>query len=126
MKQQILTKKVTFLIIGFLVLGFGASAAADDIKARMKDRLPVIVELKAQGIVGENNQGYLEFVGGKKAKPDVVAAENEDRKIVYTAIAKQQGTTAELVGKRRALQIAQKADPGEWVQDASGNWIQKK
>ncbi len=126
MKQRILTKKITFFVIGFLVFGMGASAAADDIKARMKDRLPVIVELKAQGIVGENNQGYLEFVGGKKAKPDVVAAENEDRKIVYTAIAKQQGTTAELVGKRRALQIAQKADPGEWVQDASGNWIQKK
>ncbi len=125
MKQRILTKTFTFLVIGLMALGFGASAAADDIKARMKDRLPLIVELKAQGIVGENNQGYLEFIGGKKAKPDVVAAENEDRKVVYEAIAKQQGTTAELVGKRRALQIAQKADPGEWVQDASGNWIQK-
>ena len=126
MKQRILTKKFNFLIIGFLVFGFGASAPADDIKERMKDRLPVIEELKAQGVVGENNQGYLEFIGGKREKPDVVAAENEDRKAVYTAIAKQQGTTAELVGKRRALQIAEKADPGEWVQDTSGNWIQKK
>lgn len=126
MKQRRLMKTSTFFVIGFLVLGFGASAAADDIKARMKSRLPVIAELKAQGIVGENNKGYLEFIGGKKAKPDVVAAENEDRKTVYEAIAKQQGTTADLVGKRRALQIAQKADPGEWLQDASGKWIQKK
>jgi len=124
MKQRTLTKILTFLLIGFFVLG--VSAFADDIKARMKNRLPVIKELKAQGIVGEDNKGYLQFVDGKKAKEDVVAAENKDRKTVYTAIAKQKGTTAELVGKRRALQIAKKASPGEWLQDASGKWYQKK
>ena len=124
MEQRTITKIFTLLIIVFFVLG--ATAFADDIKARMKNRLPVIKKLKADGIVGENNQGYLQFVGGNKANADVVAAENKDRETVYTAIAKQQGTTAELVGKRRALQIANKADPGEWVQDAGGNWIQKK
>jgi hypothetical protein len=92
----------------------------------MKNRLPVIKELKAKGIVGEDNKGFLQFVGGKKAKADVVAAENKDRKTVYAAIAKQQGTTAELVGKRRAVQIAKKADKGEWVQDTAGNWIKTK
>ncbi|MEJ2220694.1 MAG: YdbL family protein [Desulfobacterales bacterium] len=123
MKQRTITKILTLLAIGFFVLG--VSAFADDIKARMKNRLPLIKQLKSQGIVGENNKGYLQFVGGNKAKADVVAAENKDRKTVYTAIAKQQGTTAELVGKRRALQIAKKAAPGEWVQDAGGKWIQK-
>jgi hypothetical protein len=116
-------KILSFFLIGFLCTG--TVLFAEDIKTRMKKRLPVIVELKAQGIVGENNQGYLEFVGSKKAKADIVAAENEDRKTVYTAIAKQQGTTAELVGKRRALQIAQKANPGEFIQNADGKWIQK-
>jgi uncharacterized protein YdbL (DUF1318 family) len=124
MEQRTIAKILTFLIIGFFVLG--ATAFADDIKARMKNRLPEIKKLKAEGIVGEDNKGYLQFVGGNKAKADVVAAENKDRKTVYAAIAKQQGTTAELVGKRRALQIAKKANPGEWVQDASGKWIQKK
>ncbi len=124
MKQRTITKIFTFLIIGFFVMG--ATAFADDIKARMKNRLPVIKKLKAEGIVGEDNKGYLQFVDGKKAKADVIAAENKDRKTVYTAIAKQQETTAELVGKRRAMQIAKKAAPGEWVQDAGGNWIQKK
>jgi uncharacterized protein YdbL (DUF1318 family) len=124
MKQRTLTKILTFLLVGFFVLG--VSAFADDIKTRMKNRLPVIKELKAQGIVGEDNKGYLKFVDGKKAKEDVVADENKDRKTVYTAIAKQKGTTAELVGKRRALQIAKKASPGEWLQDVSGNWYQKK
>jgi uncharacterized protein YdbL (DUF1318 family) len=124
MKQRTITKISIFLLTGFFVLG--VSAFANDIKARMKNRLPVIKELKAQGIVGEDNKGYLMFVGQKKAKEDVVAAENKDRKTVYTAIAKKQGTTAELVGKRRALQIAKKASPGEWLQDASGKWYQKK
>ena len=124
MKQRTITKILIFLLTGFF--GLGVSAIANDIKTRMKNRLPVIKELKAQGIVGEDNKGYLRFVGGEKAKEDVVAAENEDRKTVYAAIAKQQGTTAELVGSRRALQIAKKASPGEWLQDASGKWYQKK
>jgi uncharacterized protein YdbL (DUF1318 family) len=124
MKQRTLMKILIFLVIGFFVLG--VSASADDIKTRMKKRLPVIRELKAKGIVGEDNKGYLQFVGEQKTKTDVVAAENKDRKTVYAAIAKQQATTAELVGKRRALQISQKAGPGEWVQDASGKWNKKK
>jgi hypothetical protein len=46
--------------------------------------------------------------------------------MVYEAIAKQQGTTLELVGKHRAIQISDKARPGEWLQDANGKWYQKK
>ena len=124
MKQRTCMMILTFVLLGFFVVG--VSVSADDIKARMKKRLPVLKELKAKGIVGEDNQGYVQFVGAKEEKADVIAAENKDRKTVYAAIAKQQGTTAELVGKRRALQIAKKANPGEWVQDASGKWIQKK
>ena len=123
MKQRTYTKILVIVLIGMFLTGI--SALADDIKARMKNRLPVIKELKAQGIVGEDNKGYLQFVGGKQAKPDVVAAENKDRQTVYAAIAKQQGTTADLVGQRRALQIAKRANKGEWVQDSSGKWIQK-
>ena len=124
MKQRTFMMIFTFVLIGFFVVG--VSVSADDIKTRMKKRLPVLKELKAKGIVGEDNQGYLQFVGSNKEKADVVAAENKDRKTVYAAIAKQQGTTAELVGKRRAMQIAKRANKGEWVQDASGKWLQKK
>ncbi|MBT8331224.1 MAG: YdbL family protein [Deltaproteobacteria bacterium] len=123
MKQRTSTKILAGLLIVFFALG--ATAFADDIKARMKSRLPVIKELKSQGIVGEGNAGLLQFLGDKKVSADVVAAENKDRQTIYKAIAKQQGTTAELVGKRRALQIAQRAAPGEWVQDAAGQWQQK-
>ncbi|BBO75485.1 hypothetical protein DSCW_29020 [Desulfosarcina widdelii] len=104
---------------------FSTPVFAGDIKARMKSRLPKIVQLKAKGVIGETNDGFLAFVGAQKAEQDLVAAENEDRKKVYQAIAKQQGTSAKVVGQRRALQIAEKAQPGEWLQDAGGKWYRK-
>ena len=123
MKRKAVNVVLTFLFLGVFVSG--NSAFADDIKKRMKDRLPVINELKAKGIVGEDNLGLLQFVSDKREGKDVIAAENSDRMTIYKAIAKQQNVTAELVGKRRAIQIAQKAGPGEWLQDARGNWYQK-
>ena len=123
MKARTLMSIIILLIIGIFIAG--ATTYADDIKARMKKRLPEIKALKAKGIVGEDNEGYLQFVGGDKAGADIVAAENKDRRTVYEAIAKQQGTTPEIVGQRRALQIAKKARSGEWVQDAGGQWQQK-
>ncbi len=116
--------KIGLLIVG-LALALVAPACAQDIKARMRDRLPVIVELKAQGVVGEDNQGYLAVLKDAGDKQGVVDAENQDRRKVYTAIAKQQGTTPVLVGQRRAMQIAQNADPGTMLQDADGHWRKK-
>ncbi|MBC2713026.1 MAG: YdbL family protein [Desulfosarcina sp.] len=104
---------------------FSTAAFSGDIKTRMKDRLPKIIELKAAGIIGENNQGFLAFVGGNEREQVLVDAENKDRQRVYGAIAKQQSTTADVVGQRRALQIAEKAKPGEWLQDAGGKWYRK-
>ena len=118
------------IIALFTLLIFSAEgncfAGANDIKARMQQRLPTIVELKSEGLVGENNKGYLEFVpGAAKKQANVVSAENKDRESVYGAIAKQQGATPQIVGERRAKQIAQKASSGSWLQDVSGKWYRK-
>jgi uncharacterized protein YdbL (DUF1318 family) len=129
MKETKMNNKIfmtTLMLLHFGLLFSGSFASSESLKARMKARLPVIVELKGKGIVGENAKGYLQFVGEIKEKEDIVEAENNDRMKVYAAIADQQGTTAEIVGKRRALQIAKKAKAGEWLQDQSGNWYQKK
>jgi uncharacterized protein YdbL (DUF1318 family) len=126
MKTKIFITMITLFLSFILIGGVSAFAGSDNIKARMKERLPVIIALKSEGVIGENNKGYLEFIGGKQAKKDVIHAENSDRKQVYTAIAKQQGTSVELVGKRRAKQIAKKAKPGQWIQDHRGKWYKKK
>ena len=121
MKNRTLT---VFLVLA-VILGTASAAVAGGIKERMKSRLPAIKALKAQGVVGENNQGFLSFVGGAAAGKDVVDAENADRRKVYGAIARQQGTTAALVGQRRALQIADTAAPGTPLQNAGGKWYKK-
>ncbi len=126
MRTKIFITMISLLLSVLLIAGASAFAGSAEIKARMKERLPVINALKAEGVIGENNKGYLEVIGGKQAKKDVITAENSDRKQVYTAIAKQQGTSVDLVGKRRAKQIAKKAKLGQWIQDQSGKWYQKK
>lgn len=113
-----------FLVVVFF--GLPEILAQEGIKERMRERLPEILQLKAEGIVGETNDGYLAFVGEKTVKEDLVQAENLDRRRVYAAIAQQQGTTAEFVGKRRAQQLAAQAKPGFWLQDESGSWYRKK
>ncbi|NWH04914.1 YdbL family protein [Desulfobacter latus] len=104
---------------------FCSAALADSIKERMKQRLPQIVDLKNKGIVGETNTGYLGFVTTRKEKQDVVAAENEDRKTIYTRIAKQQNVSTQLVQKRRAAALFADATKGHYYQNKAGTWIKK-
>ena len=123
MKRKVLMGIISLaLFCGFI---FSAMAFGQDIKARMKARLPIILALKAEGIIGENFAGFLEFRGSNKKNEDVVMAENSDRRIVYKKIGEQTGATAEVVGKRRAQKIAQLAKPGDWLRNSSGKWYQK-
>ncbi|MBA3013120.1 MAG: YdbL family protein [Proteobacteria bacterium] len=123
MKNKI-TRSAMILVFLSLVV-FVATSGAEGIKERMKQRLPAIVELKAQGLVGEDNQGYLAFVTGQKSQEEIVASENADRKAVYAQIAQQQSTTMDLVEKRRAITLAERAIPGEYIQKADGSWMKK-
>jgi len=118
-------KKLIGLLAIIMLLTAAGTAWGEDIKDRMKSRLPAIADLKSRGVIGENNQGYLEMLKGQTEKKEVVQAENNDRQAIYGHIAQKTGTTAQVVGQRRAIQIAEKASPGEWLQDASGKWYQK-
>ena len=122
MRRKIFSTAVTVIVMSTFLLGF--SAVAGEIKARMKERLPVITELKSQGLVGEDNQGLLRYLKAKKPHKEVVDAENRDRLTVYKIIAERQKTSPELVGRQRAAQIASHAHSGNWVQDPGGKWRQ--
>lgn len=100
---------------------------AQTIKQNMLQRLPRINELKKLGLIGENRQGFLEAVNEKPAADDqaLLEAENADRKAVYEAIARQQGTTAELVGQLRAKKIYEQAKSGEFLKQEGGSWAKK-
>lgn len=108
-----------------LMLVGAVNSPAASIKDRMVARIPQINDLKNKGLVGENNKGLLEFRTNQKPQQDMVIAENKDRKAVYGAIAKKQGVKPDLVGQRRAQQIAKIGSPGHWFQKPDGTWYKK-
>ncbi len=115
---------ILFILI-IILLTLGNNSLAGSLKEKMKARQPQISTLKAKGIIGENNLGYLEYRGQKKPQKELLKAENQDRKTVYIAIARQQNTSTENVGRRRAAQIAKRAPAGTWLQNATGKWYRK-
>ena len=122
MKNKRLQTIIFILIIILLTLG---TSLAGSLKEKMKARQPQIIALKAKGTIGENNRGHLEYRGEKEPTKGLLEEENQDRRTVYTAIAKQQNTSAENVGRRRAAQIAERAPAGTWLQNAKGEWYRK-
>ena len=101
------------------------------VKAAFHGRKARYADLKAfekQGVVGENNRGYVTTLGAAAGAPDVVDAENADRKVIYKAIVQQNELAdSDLVTVEKAFaQVRRnKAEPGEKVQDESGTWITK-
>jgi uncharacterized protein len=121
--------RIIFLVVAFLGLFAGASLfaadAANDAKARMRDRVPALDRLKLAEAVGENNRGFVEV---RKAEGDaaaVVAAENADRAAVFNDTASRTGSTPDVVGRSFAKQIAAASAPGVWIQREDGNWAKK-
>ena len=124
------TPFLRFLLLGTALAVGGAvlPARAQDlgpVKARMSQRLSQVDALKSNGAVGENNRGLLEVRGGGGDAASVVSAENADRGIVYAALAKQTGSSADQVGRARAKQIAAASAAGVWLQREDGAWYKK-
>ena len=120
--------RITLLFVA-MIFGSTATRAAENlgaVKARMEQRIAPLNELKGRGVVGENNQGYVEPRGAASpADQQMVSAENADRRTVYADIAAKTGATPDAVGKQRAQQIAGIAAAGHWIQAPNGTWRQK-
>jgi uncharacterized protein YdbL (DUF1318 family) len=115
-----------FVVVALLLPIAGRSEDLNAVKSRIHQRHSQVEALKAQGAVGENNRGFLEARGALVAQAaSVVSDENKDREVVYAALAQQTSTTPSQVAKARARQLAQRARPGEWIQDEAGDWKQK-
>ena len=120
-----LKSRVLFFIGFFLAVVF-LTAEDQALKERFLQRKPVIEGMKNQEKVGENNAGKLvpraQLNGNEN---EIVNAENADREKVYQEIAGRLNITLLEVGKRRALQIAELASPGHWLQHPDGHWYRK-
>ncbi len=107
----------------------------------MKARLPQLDALRDRGVVGETNQGLVTIRDkGKAGGQDeaLVKAENGNRKLVITAMAKailklnkqpeSKEAFAQVLPKAAATYADAKreaAKPGWWMQLANGRWVQK-
>lgn len=114
------------LIICFVFAISSASARSlNEVIQSMKQRAPAVKKLKSAGIVGENNKGYLSFIGSAGGHKALVLKENKDRKATYKYIARKENTSLSVVEARNAKRKADKARSGEFFQNPSGSWIKK-
>jgi uncharacterized protein YdbL (DUF1318 family) len=108
----------------------GAPAAATPEEAalqkRFKARYPQIQQFKKEGIIGETDAGFVDFVKAKDEKATkIVEEENADRKTLYKLIADRESITVEVVAQRAAKRNFDHAKAGEWLKEG-GKWRQKE
>ena len=81
--------------------------------------------LRASGAVGEGYDGLARVRQAGGGARSVVDAVNAKRRAIYAERAKEQGTTADQVGRVYARQILTKAPAGTWFLKESGKWVRK-
>lgn len=84
-------------------------------------------EAKAQGLVGEQTNGYLGAV--KPNTPaeiqSLIADINQKRKSEYQAIAQRNKTALQAVEALAAKTAIERTPPGQYVRLPSGEWVRK-
>ena len=81
-------------------------------------------QAKAQGLVGETNNGYLGAVKPSSSVNALVADINAKRKARYQKIAKQNSISLQAVEARAGLKAVEKTPVGEYVNTGAG-WQKK-
>jgi uncharacterized protein YdbL (DUF1318 family) len=113
MARRVPTILRSFAVL-LIALAFAGPAAALDLDAA-----------KAQGLVGEQTDGY---VGAVKSSPDVaklVADVNAKRRAAYEELARKNGTPVEAVASLAGQKLIDRAPAGAWSGE-EGRWYQKK
>lgn len=102
-----------------------------EIAANRRLRSGEIQQLKNDGVIGEDRDGYLD-IRRNPSDPkylayakSVVVAENADRSYLYLTNAQTQNKPLEAIEREYAQLWNDRAFPGEWVQKENGTWIRK-
>ncbi len=79
---------------------------------------------KAQGIVGEQADGFLGLVsGGDPSVRGAMAEINAGRAQAYRDAAARSGVSPETAGQATARQLEGRLGPGEYFRAAGGQWV---
>jgi uncharacterized protein YdbL (DUF1318 family) len=80
-------------------------------------------QAKAQGVVGEQADGFLGLVSGGDPSVRAAMAEiNAGRAQAYRDAAARSGVSPETAGQATARQLAARLGPGEYFRTADGRW----
>ena len=108
--------RIFYSILLVLVLGWSTPGLAMDLG-----------QAKAQGLVGEMQNGYLGAVSGSPSAQvsSLVSGINQKRKSLYQDIAKRNGTSVTAVETLAGKKAIEKTPAGQYVQPAPGQWVKK-
>ena len=114
-----------FFNIGAAVL---AALAATPAVAQAMDAKAAVDRAKAQGIVGEQADGFLGFVkpSADTALKAAVDEINQGRAALYRQAAAKTGVSVEAAGASAFNTVVQsRLKPGEYYRPAGGGWVRK-
>ena len=81
-------------------------------------------QARSQGLVGEQRDGLLGIVQNSSGVSALVQRVNSERLAEYRRISDSTGAPLSAVQQRAGEQLIQRAQPGWYVQSASGGWVQ--
>ncbi len=82
-------------------------------------------DAKAQGLIGEQVDGYVGAVGGNGGVQALVDDINAKRRAKYAEIAKERGAPTEAVAQIAGKKLIERTAAGHYVRGSSGQWQQK-
>lgn len=103
------------LILLAVVSGFAFSIPANALS---------LDEARAQGLIGEQPNGYLGLVPGQSHAQAATLVEqiNAKRRAAYQSVADSNGTTLKSVEALAGSKLIGRLQPGQWFQDQGGQW----
>jgi len=135
-------KKINYLIIFIFLLMFLFTGSETPVFSETYDikemtpevktaldsrraRFDQLKEFKRQGVIGENNKGYVELLVENTEAKNLVEAENKDRRFIYTTIVQQNNLSADALSTVESVfaQVQRdKASTGDKMQGTDGVW----
>lgn len=105
--------------------------AQDEVQSAIesrKARYQALKDYKKQGLIGENNRGYLTAFSEDGAVKGTIEQENRDRLIIYKSIVEQKGYPKDAISQIEEVSAQEQRDrseAGEKIQQPSGEWTNK-
>jgi len=92
-----------------------------------RNRFDQLQAFETQGVLGENNRGYVDVLQHHPEARALAEVENKDRRTIYQTIAQQNNLTdaLETIEKVFAEVQREKASPGKKIQREDGRWVTK-